>query len=337
MVLDKDYLKAITEIPSVGTACLPGINLLKARFGSQYSATYVSDGFCFFQKKGAGPEQLRVLFVAHIDEIGGCVYGAEERGARNEQPSTFASRCWGNHPKVFADAELQAFDYLSEDAADAFDVRGSVTGTVPDERLVIHGDNIRPYRTVFTFRTETTLDGDFIVGKALDPRVTTFAVMEAVRALDSPFVGAMIVMAEECAMDVARKGVQFLQRKAPNLALVANADVPWIENIGEGNLELPAIRVFEGRNFIDPAFGIRTAERLQSKGVKFHLSAAKSGSQTLLFTPLAHTLSIALPSDGIHSPKYRMSLTGAERCIDLLTAVGEGALDGSLLDPVRLA
>ena len=136
---------------------------------------------------------------------------------------------------------------------------------------------------------------------------------------------------------VARKGVQFLQRKAPNLALIANADVPWIENLGEGQLDLPAIRIFEGRNFIDPSFGIRTADRLIAKGVKLHLSGAKSGSQTILFTPLAPTLSIALPSDGIHSPKYRMSLKGAQRCIDLLTAIGEGALDSSLLDPVQLA
>ncbi len=273
-----------------------------------------------------------MLFVAHIDEIGGCVYGAD-----NREPSVFASRCWGNRPQIFADAKLQAFDYLSENAVDAFAVHGSVSGAAPDERLVIQAENIRPYRTVFTFRTETTFKGDDITGKALDPRVTTFAVMEAVRALDSPFVGAMVVMAEECAMDVARKGVQFLQRNAPNLKLIINADVPWIENIGEGNLELPAIRVFEGRNFIDPAFGIRTAQRLLDKGVKLHLSAAKSGSQTLLFTPLAPTLSIALPSDGIHSPSYRMSLIGTERCIDLLRAIGEGGLDGSLLDPVSLS
>ena len=118
MTLDKEFLKALTEIPSVGTACLPGMNLLKARFGDQYDSTYVSDGFCLFQKQGGGPQALRVLFVAHIDEIGGCVYGPQTSAA-------YASRCWGNRPKIFADAELQAFDYLSEDGKDTFPVQGN--------------------------------------------------------------------------------------------------------------------------------------------------------------------------------------------------------------------
>ncbi len=139
----------------------------------------------------------------------------------------------------------------------------------------------------------------------------------------------MLVMAEECAMDVARKGVAFLQRHAPNLQLIANADVPWINNLGEGRLDLPAIRVFEGRNFIDPSFGIRVAETLQRQGVELHLSAAKSGSQTLLFTPLAPTLSIALPSEGVHLPRVQMSLQGTERCVALLKAIGENHLNGA--------
>ena len=137
----------------------------------------------------------------------------------------------------------------------------------------------------------------------------------------------MIVMAEECAMDVCRKGVFYLQHNAPNLKLIANADVPWLENLSESRLDTPAIRIFEGRNFIDPAFGIRTADRLiQNKGLHFHLTSSRSGSQTVYFTPLAPTLSIALPSDGIHLPRYRMSITGVERCMNLLMAIAEDAL-----------
>ena len=194
----------------------------------------------------------------------------------------------------------------------------------------MHGEGIRPYRTVWTFKEETTFTDDVIEGKALDPRVTLYSVVEAIRALDSPHVGAMLVMAEECAMDVARKGVAFLQRHAPDLQLIANADVPGINNIGDGQLGLPAIRVFEGRNFIDPSFGIRVTDILQAQGVELHLSAARSGSQTLLFTPLAPTLSIALPSDGVHLPRVKMSLRGTERCTALLHAIGENALNGKL-------
>ena len=323
-MIDHDFLKALTEVPAVGTACGPCITLLAERFGAGYAQTLVPDGFCLFQKADAQLSDLQVIFIAHMDEIGGCIYGA-----RPETQGGYNARVWGNKPHIFANARLQAFDYLAE-SADTFPVQGEVIMEDEEERLILRSEYIRPYRTVWTFEEETTFDGDTIEGKALDPRVTLYSVVEAVRALDSPHFGAMLVMAEECAMDVAKKGVTFLQRNAPNLKLIANADVPYINNIGDGQLDLPAIRVFEGRNFIDPSFGIRVTDILQAQGVELHLSAARSGSQTLLFTPLAPTLSIALPSDGVHLPRVKMSLRGTERCTQLLTAIGENALAGSL-------
>jgi putative aminopeptidase FrvX len=328
--MDTAFLKAFTEIPSVGTACGPVLNLLKAYFGEDYTSHFVSDGFCYIAKKPGLFGTLtppRVVFVAHVDEIGGCVYGPRAEGGYN-------TRHWGNTPDIFADATLQAFDYLAESADTAFPVEGKVVAVGEDLRLALYGDGIRPYRTGWTFQEETTFEGDIIEGKALDPRVTAFAVAEAVKQLDRPDVGAMFVMAEECAMDVAKKAVVFLERLRyhgdDGIRLIVNADVPWINNIGEGQLDLPAIRIYEGRNFIDPAFGIRASEQMEKQGVAHHLSAARSGSQTLLFTPIAPTLSIALPSDGVHLPRVKMSLTGTERCITLLRALGESALDGSL-------
>lgn len=317
MTVDKDFLKALTEAPSVGTSCGPVIKLLTHRFGDGFNRTLVDDGFCLFQKSGSVPAELRAVLVAHIDEIGGCVYGPRNA----EMGGGFNARCWGNQPEIFADAELQAWDYLAEDDTRCFPVRGEVQMVGEEKRLAILGDGIRPYRTAWTFKEETTFDGDMIEGKALDPRVTLYAVVEAVRRLNSPHIGAMLVMAEECAMDVARKAVTFLHRHSPCLELIVNADVPWIENIGEGQLDLPAIRIFEGRNFIDPSFGIRTAEKMEAQGVAFHLSAARSGSQTLLFTPIAQTISIALPSDRVHKPRVSMSLLGTERCQILLEAI----------------
>lgn len=324
------FLKEFTEVPSVGTACGPVLNLLTAHFGDDYARHFVSDGFCYFAKKPGRFGTLappKVVFVAHVDEIGGCVYGPRAEGG-------FHCRHWGNTPDIFANATLQAFDYLAESTEEAFPVRGEVVAVGDEYRMALFGEGIRPYRTGWTFQEETTFDGDTIEGKALDPRVTAFAVAEAVRELDRPDVGAMFVMAEECAMDVAKKAVVFLERMRyhgdTSLRLIVNADVPWINNIGEGQLDLPAIRIYEGRNFIDPAFGIRASDLMEKKGVAHHLSAARSGSQTLLFTPIAPTLSLALPSDGVHLPRVKMSLTGTERCIALLRALGESALQEEL-------
>ena len=323
--MDRMFLKALTEAPSVGTACGPMVKLLTERFGADYTRTFVPDGFCLFQKAGAGPEALKAVFVSHLDEVGGCIYGPRSEA----EGGGYHARCWGNSPEIFANATLQAFDYLTEDAKATFPIRPELIPDGEKNRLAFHSDNIRPYRTVWTYKEETTFTDDIIEGKALDPRVTVYAVVEAIKALDTSEIGAVFVMAEECAMEVALKANSFLQRHAPNLTLVANADVPGIQNIGEGQLNLPAIRIFEGWNFIDPSFGIRVAETLQSQGVELHLSAARSGSQTRLFTPLAPTLSIALPSEGVHLPRVKMSLQGTERCIRLLKAIGENHLNGN--------
>jgi len=320
-VIDLDFLKALTECPSVGTACGPALNLLAERFGASYTRTFVPDGFCLFQKAEAGPEALQAVLIAHVDEVGGCVYGPRPTGGYN-------TRFWGNKVEVFTNTPLQAFDYLAQSAQETFPVRSEVVREGEEDRLALRGEAIRPYRTAWTFREETCFTGDIIEGKALDPRVTAYAVAEAVRALDTPAIGALFVLAEECAMDVARKAVTFLQRQAPALRLIVNADVPEVNNLGEGRLDLPAIRIFEGRNFIDPSFGIQVAEKLEAQGVALHLSAARSGSQTLLFSPLGPTLSLALPSKGIHQPRYTMSRIGVERCLTLLQAIGVGALNG---------
>ncbi len=327
--MDLDFLKALTEAPSVATACGPVVRLLTRWFGDRYSRTLVPDAFCLFQKGSGQPGDLRIVFVAHLDEIGGCVHGSRDPAAGGG----FYARYWGNAAEVFAQAALQAFDYNADDPASAFPITAEVVGGPQEKRqnghaeLIVRGQRIRAYRTAWTFREHTTFEDDTIEGKALDPRVTVYAVAEAVRALDATSVGALYVMAEECAVDMARKAVTFLMRNVPGLRTVVNADVPWIGNIDSGTLDWPAIRIFEGRNFIDPSFGIRAADRLQARGVEVMLSAARTGSQTALFTPLARTLSIALPSDGVHLPRVKMSLRGTRRCVELLQAIGEHEAD----------
>ena len=324
--IDRSFLKTLTETPSIGTACGPIIAVLTQYFGETFSRVYVSDGFVLFQPENAGPEKLRTVLVAHMDEIGGCVYGEREASGG------FSARYWGtSDPAPYINAELQGYDYLAGGNPETFPVTAEAytedENSQPRLALRAAPGLIRPYRTAFTFRQETTFeesgDSETVTGKAVDPRATVYAVCEAVRRLGDPTVGALIVMAEECAMDIAQKAVVYLQRYAPSLTLVVNADVPSVANLGDARLDLPAIRVFEGHHFIDPAFGIRLAQSLIGQGTAVHLSAARSGSQTRLFSPLAPTISVALPGQDIHTPRGTMSLLGITRCVDLLMRLGE--------------
>jgi putative aminopeptidase FrvX len=313
--MDPDFLIELTEAPSVATACGPVLSVLRRRLAGWHER-HVPDGFSLFTLGPAGLAGVRVLMVAHVDEIGGCVYGPHPEGG-------YRTRTWGTEATAYAQAPIQAFDWLAPSAADAFPVAAQIDGVGEELSLRLTGDRVQPYRTGFTFRTATTLAGDFIVGKALDPRLTDACVAEAATRLHQSDVAVLFVMAEECAMDVARKAVTVLQREAPQLELVINADVPGAQNLGEARLDMPAIRVYEGRNLIDPCLGIGMSSALAARGVPHHLTGARSGSQTALFTPIARALSIALPSEGIHQAAYRMSLTGAARCVDLLCAAIE--------------
>jgi putative aminopeptidase FrvX len=281
-----------------------------------FRMTFVQDGFCLFQKTGADPSQIRAVLVSHMDEIGGVALGPRSDG-------WFDTRFWGNGIPTFLHTPLQGFDWLAQVGTQAFPVE---VQPVDEDRLAIRGDGVRAYRTGWTFRETAKVDGEMIEGKALDPRASLYAVVEAVREMARPDVAALCVMAEECAIEVARKAVTFLDRQCPALELVVNADVPHIDNLSEAKLDLPAIRVFEGRGFVDPGFGIETAERLAAKGIEFHLTAARTGSQTLLFSPLAPTISVALPGEGIHQPRAKMSLRGIERCQTLLTEIVRAVL-----------
>lgn len=310
--MDPHFLIELTEVPSVATACGPVLAVLRRRLAG-WQERHVPDGFSLFTCGSGGLADVRVVLVAHVDEIGGCLYGPHPQGG-------YGTRTWGTGAAAYAQAQLQAFDWLALSAAEAFPVTAYLEGDGDEAQLRLVGERLRPYRTGFTFRTATTVAGDAIVGKALDPRLTDACVAEAALRLNRGDVAVLFVMAEECAMDVARKAVTVLQREAPRLELVINADVPGLQNLGEARLDLPAIRVYEGRNLIDPSLGIRMSSALAARGVPHHLTGARSGSQTALFTPLAHALSVALPSEGIHQAAYRMSLTGAARCVDLLCA-----------------
>jgi len=316
MELDTSFLAALSEAPSVATACGPVVNLVRGWLGQRARTDLCPDSHLLVTAPGKRVSDLRCLLVSHMDEIGGCVLGQRD-------DASYDTRWWGCHPERYAAADLQAMDYLAEHAGEAFAVAADLVGDEDPPVPILRGDGIRPYRTVWTFREAARADGDWVEGKALDPRATVFAVLSALLQVNDPAVGVLLVMAEECAVDMARKAVTMLHREARSLRLIVNADVPAAQNLCDADPAKPAIRVFEGRGMVDPWFGIRVADRLTRAGLAFHLTAARTGSQTPLFSPLAPTISVALPGEGVHTARARMSLTGVRRCIELLCALAE--------------
>lgn len=327
MALDFHFLATLSETPSVATACGPVLNLVRRWLDRRCHFHFAADSHALITFRGVMPRDLRTLFVSHVDEIGGVVLKPAEDG-------WYETRHWGCTAEDFVLARLQAFDYLAGDAAEAYPIE-AVVREEPNghSRVLVRGERVRPYRTAWTFFQRAEFDGDLVEGKALDPRGAVLAVLSAFREMGDPSVGVLLVMAEECAMEVAEKAVVFLQRECPNLKLIVNADVPDLRNLYDAQLDLPAIRIFEGRSMIDPSFGIDVAERLEKAGVPFHLTASLSGSQTPLFAPLAPCVSVAIPGAYVHTDHTRMSLTGMERTVRLLQSIHKLSVGYSTHDP----
>src|SRR5438552_963692 len=93
MGLDWDGLKLLSEVPSVATACGP-IGACLRRLLPGYEWTEVTDGGLVALPQGERAEAARLLFVTHVDEIGGFVLFPEEGG--------FGTRLIGNKAEAFA-------------------------------------------------------------------------------------------------------------------------------------------------------------------------------------------------------------------------------------------
>lgn len=318
--MDPSLLIALSEAPGIATACGPILRLIREELGNRSVVRFQPDSHAMVTLPDARLEELQVLLIAHLDEIGGVTLGGLPDGR-------FRTLSWGCEASQFCGTALQAMDYLAERDEEAFPVEAEL---LPGETLALRGASLRPFRTVWTFAERASVKGDMVEGKALDPRATVFAVLRAFQAIRDRRVGALFVLAEECAMDLARKAVAMLARRATSLRLIVNADVPDLINLEDGRLDTPAIRIFEGRSMVDPWHGIVLAERLSARGVRFHLTRSRTGSQTALFRPLAPAVSVALPAEGTHTRRARMSLTGIARCIELLGRLAELGLSEEL-------
>ncbi len=201
---------------------------------------------------------------------------------------------------------------------------------------VLDAEGLRPLGAVCTFDEPTRVEGDWIVGKALDPRVTAFAVIEAARALARPDVAVMLVFAEECSIHAARKGALFAQERLPALSLVANCDVPGAAALSGAALEECALRVSEGGSLIDPHFGLGLHAELRERGLRLALAHARTGSQTPLFIPQCRAVSLAIAAEVAHVAPTKLSLAATRDLIEVLLAIPSTRAAG-LGEPVRIA
>jgi len=303
-------LTRLCDLISVATACGPAVSWAVDRLDG-WQTTLVEDGFLFCRPSFGRIEDVRILYMAHLDEVGGLVLDRQQDG------SGYSTLMIGVPPAALDGRALLAMDYDDETGAT---VR-PCSGVLVDGELVLEGLGLRPYRTVFTFDESASAEGDWLYGKALDPRAAAFAVVEAARLLARPDVGLMLVFAEECSPLPAQKAVEFARDRLPALAVTVNCDVPGLPNVWGVALDECAVRITERGSIVDPRFSLRLYDDLLKAGCRISLATARSGSLTSFFSPLCHVLSIALPAEHAHLARTRVSLRALRDLLMVLQTI----------------
>ncbi len=270
----------------------------------------VDDGFLLVMPPDTTPAQVRVLFVSHVDEIGGYVLGPHPSGGH-------CAMAIGAPPEAYAGRFLQCMDTLG--------VRGdsvrALEAWMEGESLIVDGERLQSYGTVFTYAERAHVEGDWVIGKALDPRLTLYAVVEAARTLADPEVAVMLVFAEECSIHAAEKGAAYASRHMSGLRLVVNCDVPGLASIEGWPLTQCGVRIAERGRLIDPHTSLRVHAELVERGIPIGLGASRTGSQTPLFIPHCRAISLALPAEEAHVTPTRAYLPALETLIWALQAI----------------
>jgi hypothetical protein len=141
-MIDWEELGRLSELPSVATACGPVVAYLRWLL-TGWAFVEQTDGFLLAYPAETALDQVRLLYVTHVDEIGGWVLFERPDGA-------FETLRIGNRPEAFAGKELQAFRYDARDGAETVPCRGQVS---EEGDLVLRGAGLTPLTMLWTFRS----------------------------------------------------------------------------------------------------------------------------------------------------------------------------------------
>lgn len=308
--IDKTSLCELCDLVSIMTACGPAVKWVKEKL-PLWHFNEVEDGFLFGFTEEGKKENIKYLYVSHLDEIGGLVTEKNITGYKTEVIGTM--------PEAFASRPLVSMDYLDRDGSTLSECKGHME----KGELVIEGKKLEPFHSVFTFQEKASLKNGWIEGKAIDPRITVYSIVEAVRNLKRNDTAVMFVFAEECSRFTGQKGAQFCQKYLPGLSLVVNCDVPGKKNISEEDLTKCIIRHKERLTYIDPGFSLRIYEKLLGKNCSLTMANSITGSMTDLFLPYCHAISLAVMAEEAHVARTRASLSAIKDLIKILITIPE--------------
>jgi len=332
--MDTAALRDLCDLVCVATAYGPALRWLEVRLHGWTFRTF-EDACIVALPAGSTMADIRILYAAHVDEVGGMVGAPAPRGG------FLARGCGSVAPELLAQRPLVAMDYLDEDGGSCRPCRVEVRpgrsllrpawrtlarrvhprfATLTGDVVIVDGDSLVPYSTVFTFQGGAQVEDEALVGKALDARTAVFAVVEAARALGRSDVGLLFYSEEGSNVSVHRAGI-VVNTCFPGLELLANCDAVDPASLSCGDPTGCVLRLSEGGDLISPHSTLELQARLRSQDIAIELTFDAARSKTRDLTSLAPTLSLGIPCEHIHTDEGRCSLGAIESTVQALLAL----------------
>ena len=334
MTMDTAALCELCDLVCVAIAYGPVLRWLEGRLGG-WTFRVFDDASIVALPAGSTMADIRIVYAAHVDELGGMVGAPAPRGA------FLARACGSVSPELLAQRPLVAMDYLDEDGSScrpcSVKVRrgrgvlrplwsslarrvhprfAALTGDV----VVVDGDSLVPYSTVFTFQGGARVEDEVLVGKALDARTAVFAVVKAARELGHSDVGLLLYSEEGSNVSVHRAGI-IVNTCFPGLELLANCDAVDPASLSCGDPAGCVVRLSEGGDLISPHAAFRLHAGLRALGVPIELTFDANGSKTRELTSLTPTLSLGIPCEHIHTDRGSCRLAAIAAARETLLAI----------------
>ncbi len=284
-----------------------------------------------------GESGPRVLISAHMDEVGFIVSHVDQRGflriaplggldawtmlgqevmLRSRRGELVRGVVGVDPPHLRRERPPSKFEELYVDAGFPSREEAARAGVMPG--------------TPGTFLTSLAVSGRTVMGKALDDRVGTYALIEAMRRARG--VNASLFFAWNTQEEVGLRGIQaVVNRVNPDLAIVVEtttaADVPgnpeeqWITTLCGG----AAVRAMDRSMITNPALLSKSLEALEARGVKHQVQVNPYGGTDAGAVHVhgsgVPTLVISTPARYIHSPRSVACIDDIEQVVNALTVI----------------
>ncbi len=325
-------MKLVDELRDITS--LPGMSGYEERIRTRVSewlepyADLKIDGIGnLIAKLGEG--DLKAVFMAHMDEIGLLITGADEAGMLTfRKIGAIDDRLlYGRHVTVVT--ERGPLDGVIGAESPHL---GLSKGVIPWERLRIDigaGSReealslVNPLDFAVFKKHFSVLNGRYVSTRSLDDRFGVVALVEAVKDLAEHDLDGSYIFAFTVQEEIGLKGARFLARRyTPSCAFAVDSFACCSSLTGDVALgHGPVIRAVDGSAIYTRRLARRIMDIAEKNSLPLQIGVTGGATDASVFQELCDVLALSVPIKYLHSEVEMLSLDDLKNLIKLIEAI----------------